>query len=84
MTENRITRQQQMKDLVEWKLKSDVEYTRKAIIERARWLAVRLTRLADGLEQRTWITPSTPSANYRATASSWIPGARSSASPATR
>ena len=35
---------------VEWSLAHDVEYTRGAIIKRARWLAEKLTRLADGLE----------------------------------
>ena len=35
---------------VDWKLRSDVEHTRKAIIQRARSLADRLNRVADGLE----------------------------------
>ena len=37
--------------IVERKLEWDMQYTRKAIIERARSLAERLTRLADGLER---------------------------------
>ena len=36
--------------LIEWKLEQDVEHTRQALIRRARMLAERLTRLADGLE----------------------------------
>ena len=39
-----------MEALVIWKLESDVEHTRQQIVSRARWLAERLTRLADGLE----------------------------------
>ena len=35
---------------IEWSLEHDVQYTREAIIKRARSLAERLTRLADGLE----------------------------------
>jgi hypothetical protein len=38
------------KGVVEWKLEADVEHTRQAIIHRARSLAERLTRVADGLE----------------------------------
>ena len=41
-----ITRQ----DLVVRKLELDVENTREALVRRARMLAERLTRLADGLE----------------------------------
>jgi hypothetical protein len=37
-------------NVVEWKLESDIEDTRKAIVNRARSLAERLTRLADGLD----------------------------------
>ena len=39
-----------MRTVVEWKLESDVEETRKAIVRRARYLAEKLQRLADGLE----------------------------------
>ena len=39
-----------MRALVEWKLQSDVENTRQAIVKRARSLAERLNRVADGLE----------------------------------
>jgi hypothetical protein len=39
-----------MMDATEWKLEQDVENTRAALIKRARSLADRLTRLADGLE----------------------------------
>jgi hypothetical protein len=35
---------------VDWKLQSEVTNTREAIVHRARSLAERLTRLADGLE----------------------------------
>jgi len=35
---------------IEWSLAHDVEYTREAIIKRARYLVDRLNRLADGLE----------------------------------
>jgi hypothetical protein len=35
---------------VEWQIAREVEYTREALIKRARSLAERLTRLADGLE----------------------------------
>ena len=35
---------------IEWSLAHEVEHTRQAIIKRARMLAERLTRLADGLE----------------------------------
>jgi hypothetical protein len=45
------TRAKWRRNVVEWKLESDVEYTRKAIIHRARSLAERLTRVADGLEK---------------------------------
>ena len=51
MTEQKLSRAPRLKDVVEWKLQSDVEHTRKAIISRARSLAESLTRLADGLEQ---------------------------------
>jgi hypothetical protein len=51
MTEKGLSRAPRLKDVVEWKLQSDVEHTRKAIINRARSLAERLTRLAEGLEQ---------------------------------
>ena len=44
------SRRSQLKDLAVWKLEMDAESTRKALIDRARWLADRLTRLADGLE----------------------------------
>jgi hypothetical protein len=46
------TRQQEaLRYMVERKLEGDIEYTRKAIISRARSLAEDLTRLADRLEQ---------------------------------
>ena len=44
------TGRSQLKDLVVWKLEMDVDNTRKALIQRARMLAERLTRLANGLE----------------------------------
>lgn len=44
------TRESMTQRLVDWNLKHDVEYTRKAIIQRARSLAERLNRVADGLE----------------------------------
>jgi len=37
-------------EAVEWKLERDVEYTREAIVKRARSLAENLTRLANDLE----------------------------------
>jgi hypothetical protein len=37
-------------DVMEWKLQADVDHTREALIKRARSLADRLNRLADGLE----------------------------------
>ena len=51
MTEQKLSRAPRLRDVVEWKLQSDIDHTRKAIINRARSLAERLTRLADGLEQ---------------------------------
>ena len=50
MTEQSLSQAPRLKDVVEWKLQSNVDHTRKAIISRARSLAERLTRLADGLE----------------------------------
>ena len=51
MAENKLaTVEGRMKAVVEWKLESDVEATRKSIIKRARSLAEDLTRVADGLE----------------------------------
>jgi hypothetical protein len=47
---NRTEGHERFKKLVEWKLEMDVEGTRKQIIDRARWLADNLTRLAIGLE----------------------------------
>ena len=44
------TKEGRMRAAVEWKLQNEVDYTRDAIIKRARFLAERLTRLADGLE----------------------------------
>jgi hypothetical protein len=35
---------------IEWSLAHEVVYTRERVIKRARWLAEKLTRLADGLE----------------------------------
>ena len=39
-----------MRAVVDWKLEHEVDHTRRAIIQRARSLAERLNRLADGLE----------------------------------
>jgi hypothetical protein len=39
-----------MQQIAEWKLQHEVDHTREAIIGRARSLAERLTRVADGLE----------------------------------
>jgi hypothetical protein len=39
-----------MKAIVDWKLAHEVEHTSETIVKRARSLAERLTRLADGLE----------------------------------
>ena len=83
MTNNDNRPRTNLEIAVEWSLAHDVEYTRGAIIKRARWLAEKLTRLADGLETDP-SSPSTRLANCRATASSWTPGARSSASRARR
>ena len=47
---DRTERQERFEKLVEWKLEMDVEGTRKQIVDRARWLAEDLTRLANGLE----------------------------------
>ncbi len=44
------TGRSQLKDLVVWKLEMDVDNTRKALVQRARMLAERLTRVANGLE----------------------------------
>ena len=44
------TTEGRMRTVVQWKLESEVEYTRNAIIRRARSLAEDLRRLADGLE----------------------------------
>lgn len=44
------TRPSSIQLMVDWRLRSDVEHTRKAIIHRARSLAERLNRMADGLE----------------------------------
>jgi hypothetical protein len=46
----RTETEDRFKKLVEWKLEMDVEGTRKQIIDRARWLAEDLRRLANGLE----------------------------------
>jgi hypothetical protein len=35
--------------ILEWKLESDAEYLREALVKRARTLAERLTRVAEGL-----------------------------------
>ena len=50
MTNNDNRPRTNLEIAVEWSLAHDVEYTRGAIIKRARWLAEKLTRLADGLE----------------------------------
>jgi hypothetical protein len=42
---------QRRRNVLEWKLESDERYLRNAIIHRARSLAERLRRVADGLEQ---------------------------------
>jgi hypothetical protein len=60
-----------------------VDYTREAIIKRARYLAERLTRLADGLEQDPDYSFNTLG-ELQAMASNSTPGARSSASLARR
>ena len=39
-----------MREIVDWKLEHEVDSTRRAIVERARWLGEDLLRLADGLE----------------------------------
>jgi hypothetical protein len=39
-----------MQQIAEWKLQHEVDHTREAIIGRARSLAERLTRVANGLE----------------------------------
>lgn len=51
MDGRRKGRRQLLDRLVEMKLESEVADTRRAISQRARSLAERLTRLADGLEQ---------------------------------
>ena len=51
MAEQTTRRSPTLKDVVNWKLQADIDNTRKAIIQRSRSLAERLTRLADGLEQ---------------------------------
>jgi hypothetical protein len=51
VTEHRKAIESPVRMMVDWRLKHEVEYTRQAIIKRARSLAERLTRLADGLEQ---------------------------------
>ena len=63
-----------MMGAVEWKLEQDEENTRKALIQRARSLAERLTRLADGLEADLDYSFNTIG-ELRATASSWTAGA---------
>jgi hypothetical protein len=50
VTEGRKAPETEIDYLIDWKLQGDVEHTRDAIIRRARSLADRLTRLADGLE----------------------------------
>ena len=50
MTEDVQSPAARMRKLVDWKLQHEVDYTREALIKRARWLAERLTQLADGLE----------------------------------
>jgi hypothetical protein len=50
MTEERQLPRTNVELAVEWQLSHEVEYTRQAIVKRARSLADRLTRLADGLE----------------------------------
>jgi hypothetical protein len=50
VTDERKTPGTEIDYLIDWKLQGDVEHTREAIIRRARSLAERLTRLADGLE----------------------------------
>ena len=44
------SRRSHLRDIAVWKLESDVDNTRKALVQRARTLAERLTRLANGLE----------------------------------
>jgi hypothetical protein len=50
MAEDRRIPQTRIELAVEWQIAREVEHTREAIIKRARSLAERLTRLADGLE----------------------------------
>jgi hypothetical protein len=50
VTDERKAPQTEIEYLIEWKLASDVESTRKALVRRARSLAERLRQLADGLE----------------------------------
>jgi hypothetical protein len=45
------TKKGRLKVAVEWQIRHAVDYTREAVIKRARYLAERLTRLADGLEE---------------------------------
>jgi hypothetical protein len=51
VTENRKASVSPVRMMVDWRLQHQVDDTREAIIKRARSLAERLTRLADGLEQ---------------------------------
>jgi hypothetical protein len=50
MTNEKAVPTTNLEAAVEWTIAHDVEYTREAIIKRARWLAERLTGLANGLE----------------------------------
>ena len=50
VTENRKPTESSVRMMVEWRLKHEVDYTREAIIKRARSLADRLTQLANRLE----------------------------------
>ena len=50
VTENRKASESPIRMMVDWRLEHEVESTRQQIVRRARSLADRLTRLADGLE----------------------------------
>jgi hypothetical protein len=50
VTEGRKAPETEIDYMIDWKLQGDVEHMREAVIRRARSLAERLTRLADGLE----------------------------------
>jgi hypothetical protein len=51
VTEERRATESPVRTFAKWRLEHEVESTRQQIVRRARSLADRLTRLADGLEQ---------------------------------